>query len=106
MQQKDNALNFLSVESRSDFHPNSIRCIALSELKVGTLLPGTRISYYLEHDPALYYYNRNTAVVKFYMSVQEPSVAITRLCAWSNYLLLKEQINGIVRPSCLFARKA
>ena len=105
MQQKDNALNFLSVDSISDFHPNSIRCHALSELEVGTIIPGTRLSYYLDHDPAIYYYNRNTAVVKVYMSAQEPSVGITRMYAWSNYLLLKDQINSVVRPSCLFACK-
>ena len=105
MQNKDNALNFLAIDSTFQFHPNSVRCYALSDLEVGTLIPGTRLSYYLEHDPALYYYNRNTAVVKVYTSPHERSAAVTRMYAWSNYLLLKDQINGIVRPSCLFACK-
>ena len=93
MQQKNNVLNFLSVDYISDFHPNCIRCHTLCVLDVGTLIPGTRLSYYLDHDPAMYYYNRNTAVVEVYMSAQEPSVGIaqTRMYAWSNYLLLKDQ---------------
>ena len=37
------------------------------------------------------------------MSTHEPSVSVTRMFAWSNYLLLKDKINGVVRPSCLFA---
>ena len=69
MQNKDNAMNFLSINSTFDFHPSSLRWFALSDLEVGTLIPGTRVSYYLEHDPALYYYNRNTAVVKVYTYV-------------------------------------
>ena len=84
MQNRDNALNFLSIDSTFKFHPNSLRCFALSDLEVGTLIPGTRLSYYLEHDPALYYYNRNTAVVRVYTSPHRPSVAVTRMFAWSN----------------------
>ena len=103
MQNKDNALNFDSIDSTFEFHPNSLRCFALSDLEVGTLIPRTRLSYYLEHDPALYYYNRNTAVVRVYTSPHEPSVAVTRMFAWSNYLLLKDKTNDVVRPSCLFA---
>ena len=103
MQNKDNALNFLAIDSTFQFHPNSVRCYALSDLEVGTLIPGTRLSYYLEHDPALYYYNRNTAVVKVYTSPHERSAAVTRMYAWSNYLLLRDKTNDVVRPSCLFA---
>ena len=100
MQQKNNAVNFLSIDSIFECHPNSLRCFALSDLEVETLIPGTRLSYYLDHDPAMYYYNRNTTVVKVYMSAHEPSVGVTRMFDWSNYLLLKDQTNGVVRPFC------
>ena len=106
LQQKDIALNSLAVDFSSDYHPNSIKCVALSDLKVGTLVPGTRFQYHLEHDPAMHYYNRKTAAVKVYMSVEEPSIAVTCLYAWSKYSLFDDRINEVVRPSCLFARNA
>ena len=74
---KDLAFNSLGIDLSSFYHPNSVRCIAMRELVVGTLIPGTRLDYYLEHDPAMYYYNRNTAVVNIHLSATEPCPVVT-----------------------------
>ena len=47
-----------------------------------------------------------TAVAKIYISVEEPSIVVSRLYAWSNDLLLNDKVDGVVRPSCFFARNA
>ena len=65
--QKNLAFNSLRVDLLDYYHPNSIRCVANHELVVGTLIPETRLKYHLEHDPEMYYYNRNTAVVNFHL---------------------------------------
>ena len=53
----------------------------------------------------MYFYNRNTAVVNIHLSPTEPCPVVTRMYAWSNFLLLKDTKDEIVRPSCLFAHQ-
>ena len=103
MDQRDLAFNSLRIDLSDYYHPKSVRCIAIRELVVGTLIPGTRLEYYLEHNPVMYYYNRNTAVVNIHLSPTKPCPAVTRMFTWSNFLLLKDIKNELVRPSCLFA---
>ena len=105
MDQRDLACNSLRIDLSDFYHRNSVRCVAMHKLVVGTLITGTRLKYHLEHDPAIYYYNRSTAVVNIHLSPTEPCPVVTFMFPWSNFLLLKDIKNIIVRPSCLFAHR-
>ena len=57
MDQRDLAFDSLAIDISDYYHPNSVRCVAMREFLVETLIPGSRLDYYVEHDPAKYFNN-------------------------------------------------